>query len=378
MGRSPSAEIFAILAPQSSGIAMHKIRLIHIGLGSWGFDWARNVLPRHPDVEVVAFVDQDEAALLRAQAELGASPAACFAEMAGALGAVAADAAVICLPAPLHAPAAAQALAAGKHVVVEKPFTQTLREAADLVALAEAKRRVLMVSQNYRFFPAPMMAAELVRKRHFGKLGQIKIDFRRNAMVGGHGYPGLAHPLLVDMAVHHYDLARMIVGEEPVELSCRSWNPAGSPFSGDASGAIVLTFPSGVAISYRGSWVDQAPQTAWAGEWQMDFEKGSVLFTSRSGRPNRRTGERLMTRRLNGKLEAQALPAMKLYGRKGVLAAFAAAIRTGKEPPDFPSGRSNLGTLAIIEAALSSSSARGASMRIADHLASSSKEPART
>jgi hypothetical protein len=41
---------------------------------------------------------------------------------------------------------------------------------------------------------------------------------------------------------------------------------------------IVLTFPSGVVVNYRGSWVDQAPKTPWAGRWQMDFEQ-SVIQT---------------------------------------------------------------------------------------------------
>jgi len=349
---------------------MDKIRLIHVGLGRWGFDWARDILPGHPAIAAVAYVDRDAAALRRAQAELGVSPDACFADLAGAMRSIACDAVVICLPTALHAPVTEQALAAGKHVVVEKPFTATLQEAEDLVRLAEAERRVLMVSQNYRFFPAPVMAAEYVRKGRFGKLTQVKIDFRRNAAVDGHGYPGLPHPLLVDMAVHHHDLMRMIVGEEPLELSCRTWNPLGSPFTGDACGVIVLTFASGVAISYRGSWLDQGPQTSWAGEWQMDFEQGSVLWTSRSGGPSWRARERLKTTRPNGKIEAQALPPMKLHGRKGVLAAFATAIRTGREPPDFPSGRSNLKTLAIIEATLRSSAAAGASMRIADVVAS--------
>ncbi|MFI5015051.1 MAG: Gfo/Idh/MocA family protein [Hyphomicrobiales bacterium] len=348
---------------------MDKIRLIHVGLGRWGFDWARDVLPGHPDVEAVAYVDGDGAALRRAQKELGAPPDACFADIATALRRVASDAVVVCLPTAFHAPVARLALEADRHVVVEKPFTATMREAHDLVGLAEARRRVLMVSQNYRYFPASVAAAEFVRKGDFGKLCQIKIDFRRNAVVEGHGYLGLANPLLVDMAVHHFDLMRMIIGEDPAELSCRTWNPRGSPFTGDACGAIVLTFPSGVAVSYRGSWLDQGAQTAWAGEWQMDFEHGSVLWTSRGSGPEGPARDRVATKRPNAEAETRALPAMRLYGRRGVLAAFATAIRTGREPVHFPSGRSNIATLAVIEAALESSALAGTSVRIADVLA---------
>jgi hypothetical protein len=38
---------------------MNKIKLIHVGLGRWGFDWAQHVYPRSHDVEPVAYVDKD-------------------------------------------------------------------------------------------------------------------------------------------------------------------------------------------------------------------------------------------------------------------------------------------------------------------------------
>jgi Oxidoreductase family, NAD-binding Rossmann fold len=62
---------------------------------------------------------------------------------------------VVALPLPLHAAVVREALLAGKHVLIEKPFTQTLEEAHSLVGIAEKSSRVLMVSQNYRFFAAP-------------------------------------------------------------------------------------------------------------------------------------------------------------------------------------------------------------------------------
>jgi predicted dehydrogenase len=130
-----------------------------------------------------------------------------------------------------------------------------------------------------------------------------------------------------------------------------------------------MSFPSGAVVSYRGSWVDQAERTSWAGEWQMDFEKGSVTFTSRSGGRDWLPHELLEAKKLGGKAEAQRLPKVELHGRKGVMHAFAKAIRTGEEPANFPSGRSNIGTLAAIEASLRSSAANGASVSIADVVA---------
>ena len=45
-------------------------KIIQVGLGFWGFDWASTVIPRVPDIEVVAYVDPSEAARTRAATEL--------------------------------------------------------------------------------------------------------------------------------------------------------------------------------------------------------------------------------------------------------------------------------------------------------------------
>ena len=64
--------------------------------------------------------------------------------------------------------------------------------------------------------------------------------------------------------------------------------------------------------------------------------------------------------------EDVALEPYPLHDRAGVLHAFAEALSTGKEPPFFPSGAANLGTLATIEAALKSAANRGAAVRLAE------------
>jgi predicted dehydrogenase len=156
---------------------MNKIKLIHVGLGRWGFDWAQHVYPRSHDAEPVAYVDKDPEALQRAQSKLGASSSHFFPALSDAIAGRDAEAVVVALPLPLHAAVVREALLAGKHVLIEKPFTQTLEEAHSLVGIAEKSSRVLMVSQNYRFFAAPQAAYQFVRDAWFGQLHTVKIDF---------------------------------------------------------------------------------------------------------------------------------------------------------------------------------------------------------
>src|SRR6201999_4073263 len=113
---------------------MTKLKLIHIGLGAWGSNWAAHVLPRHPEVDTVAFVDMVPEKREAMQKRLGLPADKFFASFEEAVAKTDAEAVSIAVPIALHEPVARQALEAGKHVVVEKPFAATMSEARGLVA----------------------------------------------------------------------------------------------------------------------------------------------------------------------------------------------------------------------------------------------------
>lgn len=339
---------------------MPRIKAIHVGLGRWGFSWAQQVLLSHPEVEVVAYVDAVEAARTAAQQRLGLDPKLLFATLSEAMAATEAEMVIAVVPVGLHAPLAEEALRAGKHVLVEKPFTETLEQARGLVDLAKTLGRVLAVSQNYRYYPAPQMAHQIIADGILGELRGIKVDFRRNAHFEGYAYPGIDHPLLVDMAVHHYDLQRMMLGQTATEISARTWNPPGSPFRMDPSGAITFTYSGGVTAQYRGSWLDPGPQTPWAGVWQMDFQRGYVVWQSRGEMPDPQARDELTIYRNNTPPLAVKLERLALIDRAGVLADFARAVRGEKTMPFFPTAEKNIGTVATIHATVESAAKGGA------------------
>ena len=95
---------------------MTKTKLIHVGLGRWGFDWAQHVYPGSFEVEPVAYVDRDPQALGAARSKLGPSSSKFFPTLSEAIAATDAEAVTIALLLPLHAAVAREALLAGKHV----------------------------------------------------------------------------------------------------------------------------------------------------------------------------------------------------------------------------------------------------------------------
>ena len=327
------------------------LRLVQVGLGGWGKSWASSVIPKLETVRAVAWVDANPAALEAARQTLEFPKKHCFSSLKQALEQVKADAVLITAPASVHASIAIEALEAGLHVLVEKPFAPTLEQARAVVEVARVCKRTLMVSQNYRFQPAPMRVAQLVREEVLGKVGVVQVEFRRDNLNMSPDSPHLlwAQPLLLDMAIHHFDLMRFILGQNALELYCRAWNPSWSLYRDPACAAANICFDGGTVLNYQGSWVSPGTVTPWAGEWRLECELGEISFSSRDN-----NAPDVVRIRKHGKIARKLeLEALEHPGRIGSLNAFVTAIRSGTEP--MTSGRQNLGSLQLSLEAIRSS-----------------------
>lgn len=337
---------------------MRPIRLIQVGMGGWGRSWAKVLAQNSQLAEVVACVDLQAEMLLQVQQDVGVAAGVCYTSLEAALAQTdaagadgAADVVLVTTPIGAHAAVALAALVAGKHVLVEKPFAATLADAKTVVQTAAALDKVLMVSQNYRFYPAAQAAAALVRAGNLGPVTGASVQFRRYANLPPretHRHYHIRQPLLMDMAIHHFDLMRYVLGQEPVAVSCTAWNPPWSNFSEPAAAVAAIRFDGGCVVDYRGSWVSTGPQTAWDGEWQIECEGGLIEWTGRDN--DSLAAEALKVRERGKRARRVALPDVPYWDRAGSLAAFTRAIQSGEEPPT--SGRDNLGSLALMFAAI--------------------------
>jgi predicted dehydrogenase len=317
-----------------------------------------------PEIELVGCVDRDPRALELTVEQVGVPAERCFTSLERALAVADPDAVLVATTLQGHAPVARAALEAGKHVLVEKPFAPSLAEARALVDLADERGRVLMVSQNYRFFPAVRAVVELVRSGELGALHAVEIDFRHRTTVpepsARTGHLVLAQPLLMDMSIHHFDLLRLVLGRDATWVSCQAWNEPWSGFDGPPTAVAAIRFGDRT-VSYRGSWLTWGPNTPWAGEWRMTFERGEVWWTSRDpgtqasrgglGVTGSEDGERVVVRDAGGERRLP-LPVLPLVDQAGSLAELLDAVRAGRQPES--SGRENLGSLALALAAIDS------------------------
>ncbi|MBN9388724.1 MAG: Gfo/Idh/MocA family oxidoreductase [Chloroflexi bacterium] len=328
------------------------LKIVQVGLGGFGQDWYKNYLSKSPDFEVVAFVDVD-AAMLACVQELGAKVEHCYSSVEQALESVESDAVLVTTTLPYHVPVAIAALQAGRHVLTEKPFAPSVEEARQVTELAAEKGLILMVSQNYRFFPAVRTVQALVKENRVGPIHTVNLDFRRyvpQTHPDTHRHYHLRQPLLLDMSIHHFDLMRAVLGQEPVEISCVTWNPSWSRYKDAPAGAATIKFDGGAVVNYRGSWISSGPKTPWAGEWHMEGQDGEIIWTSRA---DSGTGDdRVSISEIGKSARSAPIPVLDNIDRGGSLHAFAEAILSGQDPET--AGSANIGSLALTFGAIES------------------------
>jgi predicted dehydrogenase len=146
---------------------MKKIKVGVIGAGFIGPAHIE-ALRRLPGIEVVAVAGSSEAKGKAKAEELGVEQG--FGDHRKLLEIKEIEAVHICTPNHLHYPQTKDALAAGKHVVCEKPLAVSVKEARELVALADASGRVCAVHFNIRYYPLLAHIRAMIR---CGELGQI-------------------------------------------------------------------------------------------------------------------------------------------------------------------------------------------------------------
>lgn len=341
------------------------LNIIQVGLGHWGRSWTTDVLRHVDSVSVTGYVDSNAEARAGFCEATGVDRSLCFGSIEEAMQRVRCDAIVAPLRTDAHFPVVRNALEAGLHVLVEKPFTTTLEEAGILNALARERGRLLMVSQNYRFFAAPIAVARHIAAGTIGHIDSVSLDFRRHGPTFGFKYYEIEDPLLADMSIHHFDGMRMLLGEVAT-VSCRSWNLPESPFQHHPATVATIEFESGLMLSYRASFMSMGEDTAWGGIWAANGSRGEMIWSYRGsdgGDP-----DWLDIRLARGELQREPLVTPRYRDRAGSVNAFADAVAGRIAAEGLPTGEDNIKSLAVVKACLLSARNNGEIIRPLDLL----------
>jgi len=191
------------------------------------------------------------------------------------------DAVDICLPTPWHRPAAEQALAAGKHVLLEKPVTLTLEDADALIALAETSDRVVMMAHVLRFWPEYVALQAQVASGNYGKPVSA-LAYRRQA------YPAwstlfsqadLTGGAVIDMMIHDFDALNWVLGT-PLSVAARGLR---NPKSGGIDQVQVLIEYEGGASALVDGGMMMPESYPFTSSLQVLCERGAAEYHFQAG-----------------------------------------------------------------------------------------------
>jgi predicted dehydrogenase len=181
---------------------MKKIRAAVIGVGYLGRFHAQKYAVL-AGCELVAVADSNEAARSSVAAEVGARACADYRELLGQV-----DAVSVVTQTPSHFEIAAAFLRQGAHVLVEKPITETVQQARELIAIAAGAGLQLQVGHLERFNAAILAAEPHLREPRFLECQRLAPFRERGTDVN----------VVLDLMIHDIDIIQSIVRSEIVSI----------------------------------------------------------------------------------------------------------------------------------------------------------------
>ncbi len=245
-----------------------------------------------PEARLVALCDSDPATLERARQQTGITLASTKHEEIVRRDDV--NAVVIATPNFTHAPIALAAIAAGKHVLCEKPIAMNYGEARSMAEAAEKAGVRHMTAFTYRFVPAMRYLSHLVQRGDVGQpyhyrscrlqdWGTRNLGWRQVKKLGGTGELG-------DMLSHRIDFAHLLVGPmRRLVANAKRLHSIrqGSPSDVDDWVAILSEFANGATGALESSKLASGRNESWRSLDYVELNGSERSFVFHTGEWNK-------------------------------------------------------------------------------------------
>jgi len=234
-----------------------------------------------------------------------------------------ADAVLVATPPARHAADALQAMAAGAHVLVEKPLATTLEQADALVDASAAGGHLLSYAENLAF--APVVQAAVAFTGQLGPLRNLEVrSLQERPDWGGFLEAEWGGGVLFDLGVHPIAVALLLAEDDPV-VAVRGRLEGAADIEVDEYAEVDLVFGSGLVARVVASWRDPQPQ--W--DLQAASDTGVVRADLLPHLTLERNGEPLP---VPAAPQGTDLPQVHQFGYVAQLSAFVADATAGTEP----------------------------------------------
>jgi predicted dehydrogenase len=328
----------------------HLLRIVLVGCGGISKTWLTSA-KEIADISIVGLVDLHEATAQQRKVEFQLTDAKVGVALAPILDELKPDIVFDCTAPQARASVVLAGLQRGCHVLSEKPMANSMAQARELIQAFEKSGRLFTVMQNRRYDPRIRALRSFLDSGAVGDLTTLNSDFYLGAHFGGFR-DQMEHVLLLDMAIHSFDQARLISGADPLAVYCREWNPRGSWYDHDASAVAVFEMSNEIVYTYRGSWCAEGLNTTWECDWRGVGTRGSVAW---DGAETFRAQSVVKDEGFIRPLQDLTVPmseTSKKGGHAGCIRDFIECVRTGRIPETVCTD--NIRSLAMVFGAVES------------------------
>jgi len=250
-------------------------KIVVAGCGQMSDTWIETIMKRS-DCRIAAFVDIDINAA-RTKAIRHGLHIPSFTDLAEAITAADANLFINTAVPEAHAELDILAMQMGCDVFSEKPMALTARELTQITDTAAQTGRSCFVMQNRRFLKGIRAYRDVIASGKIGRLALLNSDFFIGINFGGFRLQ-MEDPLVMDMAIHTFDMARYITNADATRVYCRQLHIPGSPYVHAATAVCTFDMSDGSVFSYRGSWESPGAKTSWQSRWHALGSTGAALW----------------------------------------------------------------------------------------------------
>lgn len=305
-----------------------------------------------PGAQITAICDRDPERLAQTAARFGITRT--YADAADMIASEDLDFVDIATTVASHRPLVGMAARAGLHVICQKPFAETMEDARAMVDAVDAAGRILMVHENFRWQSPIRAAIDALRDGAIGRPFFGRVSFRSGYDVFS-GQPYLATDprfIIQDLGIHILDIARALFGDVTrLSASTARINPA---IRGEDVATMLLDHAGGVTSVVDCSYATRrVPETFPETLLEIDGDQGTLRLDA---------GYRLVIQRGGDQDIRNVAPPLLPWAERPwhniqesvqiIQSHFVDCLREGRAPET--SGRDNLQTLALVEAAYAS------------------------
>ncbi|OIP57779.1 MAG: oxidoreductase [Candidatus Levybacteria bacterium CG_4_10_14_0_2_um_filter_36_16] len=220
-----------------------KVNIAVVGLGYWGPNLVRNFVTV-PGASITTVCDTNPATFQKIKPF---SSIKTVRNINDVLRDKTIDAVAIATPLSTHFILAKKAILAGKHVLLEKPMTQTSIQSQELIKLAEKNKRILMVGHTFIYSQAVRQIKKIIKRKDFGQV--YYFDSTRINL----GILQKDSNVIWDLAPHDFSIINYLFDTKPISLLATGSHFVGKKYEEIAH--IVIKYENNINAYINLSWL---------------------------------------------------------------------------------------------------------------------------